>query len=114
MDEADREFLGDMLQYAETAQELLGSLDAAALAADLRSFLAVSCAIQIVGEAATHVSAEVRDALPEIPWRKVIGMRHHIVHGYEQIRAEILVDTIRNDLPELIALLRRALEDPNP
>lgn len=114
MDEADREFLGDMLRYSEIAQELLGSLDAASLAADVRSFLAVSCAIQIVGEAASHLSAEARDALPDIPWRKVIGMRHHIVHGDQQVRADILVDTIRNDVPELVALLRRALEDTAP
>jgi uncharacterized protein with HEPN domain len=38
-------------------------------------------------------------------------MRHHLVHGYRQVRAEILAKTVREDLPELIATLRRSLKD---
>lgn len=56
MDEVDREWLADMLEYATKAIRILGELDADALVADETSMLAVSHAIQIVGEAANHVS----------------------------------------------------------
>jgi uncharacterized protein with HEPN domain len=39
-------------------------------------------AIQIVGEAAVKVSAELRDQHPEIPWALITGMRHRLVHAY--------------------------------
>ena len=111
MDELDREFLADMLRYAETAIQLLGDADEVDISADERTYLAVSRALQIIGEAANRVSAAARDELSEIPWPEVTGMRHHLVHGYQHIRAEILVSTIRGDLPDLIVLLRRALKD---
>jgi hypothetical protein len=38
-------------------------------------------------------------------------MRHHLVHAYEDIRVDVLVTTIREDQPSLIAVLRRALEN---
>ncbi len=38
-------------------------------------------------------------------------MRHHLVHGYRKVRAEILVKTVNEDLPDLIATLRRHLKD---
>jgi uncharacterized protein with HEPN domain len=38
--------------------------------------------LQILGEAAGRISHEFTDQHPEIPWRKVTGLRHKIVHDY--------------------------------
>lgn len=38
---------------------------------------------------------------PEIPWNAVKGMRNHIAHGYFDINADLVWDTIKNDLPAL-------------
>jgi uncharacterized protein with HEPN domain len=110
MESSDRELLADMVRYAETAIRLLGSADAAALKKDERTFFAVSYALQIVGEAAAHLSAAARSELADVPWPDVIGMRHRLVHAYERIRPDVLVSTVHEDLPELITTLRHALE----
>ncbi|MBN9340217.1 MAG: DUF86 domain-containing protein [Comamonadaceae bacterium] len=47
--------------------------------------------------------------MPDIPWRKVIGLRNILAHGYEQVAHEILFKTITDDLPALEAALRHAL-----
>ena len=70
---------------------------------DLRMVLAHL--VQIVGEAARRVSTETREHHPEIPWHKVIGMRHRIVHDYMDINQDILWDVVSSDLRELIPLL---------
>jgi uncharacterized protein with HEPN domain len=44
--------------------------------------LALTYLIQIVGEAASQISQETKDAHPEIQWHSIVGMRHRIVHGY--------------------------------
>jgi uncharacterized protein with HEPN domain len=110
MDESDRYALTQMLRYSESAVRLLETKDAASLVADERTFFAVSYAVQTVGEAAGRVSIEARSSLPEVPWRDIIGIRHHLVHGYEDVRPDILASTVRDDLPYLIRTLRRALE----
>lgn len=109
--EADRDHLVDMLRSAEEAIELLGRRDANALAVDRRTLLAVFYALLVIGEAANRVSADGRARIPAIRWGDVIGMRHHLAHGYDTIRTEVVVDTIRQDLPALAMVLRSALEN---
>jgi uncharacterized protein with HEPN domain len=70
---------------------------------DLRMVLAHL--VQIVGEAERRVSTETREHHPGIPWHKVIGMRHRIVHDYMDINQDILWDVVSSDLRELIPLL---------
>ena len=111
MKPSDRAYVAHMQRYAEIATRLLGQAGADDLRADDRTLLSVCYAVQTVGEAASKVSAEPRSEHPEIPWARVVGMRHHLVHGYETIRVDVVVATVRNELPSLIRSLRRALEN---
>lgn len=55
--------------------------------------------IEIIGEAAKNISEDLKNNHPEIPWRKISGMRDKIVHEYFDIDLEIVWKTIQNDLP---------------
>ena len=57
--------------------------------------------LQIVGEAASRISANTQMRFPEVPWGKMIGMRHVLVHGYFDIDLEIVWSVIEKDLPSL-------------
>jgi hypothetical protein len=46
------------------------------------SLYALTHAIEIIGEAATHVPPEFRRSAPQIPWGDIIGMRNRLIHGY--------------------------------
>src|SRR5580658_5894086 len=67
-------------------------------------------ALQIVGEAATKVTAETRDRYPEIPWPTIIGMRHRLVHAYFDINLDILWTTAVEAAPAMLAQVKRVLE----
>jgi len=64
--------------------------------------LALVRLIEIVGEAAARVSESVKDQLPSIPWREIVGMRNRVIHGYDAIDLDVLWDTITVDLSLLI------------
>ena len=55
--------------------------------------------LQIIGEAVRALSDEVHNAEPEIPWSKIIGMRHILVHDYFSIDTETVWSAIERDLP---------------
>ena len=55
----------------------------------------------VVGEAASHLSEELRASRPEIPWRSVIGFRNNIVHEHWDTAWPIVEKTIRTGLPPL-------------
>lgn len=46
--------------------------------------------LQIIGEAANRLSEDARDRQPDIPWRKIIGMRHVLVHGYFEVGLDLV------------------------
>lgn len=57
--------------------------------------------IQIIGEAVSRLSAELREQHREIPWRTIAGMRHAIVHDYYQIDWDEVFRTATTDIPPL-------------
>lgn len=81
MNEIDRELLLDMHEYASAAIRILGAIEDDAFARDETRYLAVTYAVQVVGEAASKLSSECRAEFPEIAWQNAITMRHKLVHG---------------------------------
>ena len=98
-------FLGHMLDTARKAVDKLGAKTRADLDADEDLRIVLTHWVQIIGEAASRVSAATQAAHPEIPWRRIVGMRHRIVHEYMNIDVEILWAVVSRNLPELIRLL---------
>lgn len=72
--------------------------------------LALVKEVEIIGEAATKVSQATRDKIPNLPWQNITGMRNRLVHAYFEINLEILWQTIRKDLPELVTVLKSRLD----
>lgn len=66
---------------------------------------AVTRQFEIIGEAARRISPETQATIPNIPWPKIIGMRNHLTHEYDDLDLEIIWDTVRLALPELIKTL---------
>lgn len=57
--------------------------------------------LQILGEAAYKLPVEYRQQHPQIPWAKIMGMRHILVHDYFQIDLEIVWAVVERELPAL-------------
>lgn len=62
--------------------------------------------LEILGEAASHVSDETKSAHPEIAWREITGIRVILAHGYFHIEQDIIGNVINHDVPVLRAQLR--------
>ena len=101
----DASYLLDMLVAARDAVVFADGLSFSEFARDQRTQLAILKCVEIVGEAASRVSAETREAHPAIPWREIVGMRNRLAHAYFEIDLRLVWDTVRNDLPPLIARL---------
>ena len=66
--------------------------------------------LTLIGEAATHVPDPVREASPEIPWRKIVGARNHMMHRYFVIDDELIWEMVSVDVPVLLPQLYDLLE----
>jgi uncharacterized protein with HEPN domain len=111
MQQDDAIRLRHMLDAANEIMSFARGRTRADLNIDRQLVLALVKDIEIIGEAAYQVSSSTRSSLPEIPWQDIIGMRHRLVHAYFDINLDVLWRTVTDDLPPLIAALRRVIPD---
>jgi len=57
--------------------------------------------LEVIGEAARQIPEAVRERYPTIPWRRVIGLRHVVVHAYFYVDLEIVWKIVAEQLPVL-------------
>lgn len=100
-----------MLDAAREAVELARGLTREDLARQRLVELALTKRVETVGEAASRIPKEVRGRAPEIPWPQIVTMRHRLVHGYDTVDPDVLWGTVTEDLPSLIPLLERVLDE---
>ena len=66
---------------------------------------AVERCFEIIGIAATKISAETREQFKNIPWRSIIGLRNIIAHEYGEIKIEKIWDFSQSSIPNLMKAL---------
>ncbi|MDL1862219.1 DUF86 domain-containing protein [Betaproteobacteria bacterium PRO7] len=106
----DRVRLEHMIEAARSALRFMAGRTRTDLDTDLMLLFAVVRAVEIVGEAASRVSAAGRAAMPDVPWPAVIGMRNRLIHAYFDIDKEVVWKTVTEELPPLLTALEAALE----
>lgn len=103
------DYLDHMRQAATDACDFVDGLSKEDFLQDKRTQQAVVMSLIIIGEAATKVMdrhADFSQAHPEVPWRSMRGMRNRIAHGYFEINLEMVWDTIKVALPDLLDRLK--------
>jgi uncharacterized protein with HEPN domain len=71
--------------------------------------LALVQLLEIIGEAVRALSPAFCQSYPEIPWKKMVGMRDRLIHGYFDINLDIVWETIKKDLPDLLIGLDKVI-----
>jgi len=105
-----RFYLDDMLAFAGKVLTYTDGLDQAGFVANSLAYDASLRNLELIGEAATHIPDAIRAAHPEIPWRMIIATRNRLIHGYLGIDDDTLWSIIRDDVPELLPMLRALRE----
>lgn len=68
-------------------------------------WMALDRAIEIAGEAASHLSDETRRRHPDAAWRELIATRVLLAHAYHRVDLDLLWDIAIDDLPRLAEAL---------
>lgn len=65
--------------------------------------------IEIIGEAANHITEETKNKFSEIQWRQITGLRHVLVHEYFGIDSNLIWQIIIEDIPALKIMIQEVL-----
>ncbi len=65
-----------------------------------------------IGEAANHLSDELKNNVNKVEWREIIDLRNVLIHEYFGIDLKIVWDIIKIDLPILKKYIKESLKSP--
>lgn len=98
-----------MRDFAREALEMAAGRTEEDLLRNAMLRYALTHLVELVGEAAAQVPRETQSLYPQIPWPKVTGMRNRLIHGYDEVKSAIILDTIFSNLPGLVRELDQIL-----
>jgi uncharacterized protein with HEPN domain len=100
----------DILSAVRAIAEYTEGMTYAEFIADGRTMDAVIRNLMTMGESIRWIPELTLDAHPDVPWRLMRGVRNVVVHEYFGVDPSILWETVRGDLPPLIAKLEDVLQ----
>lgn len=98
----DRVRVRHMVEAASQGLSFLPGRSRADLDTDHMFRRALKDCIQEIGEAAYYISEETRARAPQLPWAKIVGMRHILVHAYFSIDNDAIWKVASQHLQELL------------
>ncbi len=99
-----------MLEAARDALRYVRGRSRADLDSDSMLQRALVQCVQVIGEAAAGTTDAGRAAAPGLPWAKIVGMRHILVHAYYDIDMDAVWRVVTEHLPLLVAELEKAID----
>jgi uncharacterized protein with HEPN domain len=102
MPKNDWVYVGHMLDLSQKGLQLSAGKTRKEYDSDESLRLALTHLVQVIGEAAQHVSDEFKETYPQIPWFEIVGMRHRIVHDYLNVDEDVIWEVVQQDLAPLV------------
>jgi len=66
--------------------------------------------LEVIGEAAKHVPAALKEKYGHVEWPAIMGMRDRLIHGYFGVDYDLVWDVVVNKIPGLHQEVARIIQ----
>ncbi len=105
-----RDYLEDALAAIEETATFTEGMTFEEFTRDRKTSNAVLRSLEVLGEAAKRIPDDLRAKSPEVPWKRMAGMRDKLIHEYAGVDLSIVWAVIKHELPPLHARFRSLLD----
>lgn len=105
------DYLNDMLDSSRKALRFVNGVSYEEFRENDEKVCAVIRMLEVIGEAAKNIPADLRKRHSTVPWRLITGMRDKLIHGYFGINLKWVWETVCDDLPPLVEMIEAMLSE---
>jgi uncharacterized protein with HEPN domain len=98
----DEAHLQDILRASNLALQFIRGITKESFLKDEKTQSSILHQLLIIGEAVRRLSNDFRKVHPNIPWKKISGMRDRLIHGYDEVNLTRVWKTTTQEIPKLI------------
>ena len=104
--------------FVEDIRDAMGKIERYIKELDYNEFIedemvidAVIRNLEVIGEASTNIPERIRKKYLAIPWKRMIGLRNIMIHGYFGVDLRIIWEIITRNLPETRPFIEEMLKE---
>jgi uncharacterized protein with HEPN domain len=105
-----RDYLEDIRDAIAETDEFTSGMSFEAFAQDRKTINAVVRSLEVLGEAAKRIPDNLRAQNPDVPWKRMAGMRDKLIHEYFGVDLSTVWAVIKDELPPLRPAIERLLK----
>jgi len=106
------DYVQDILDSIQDIESFVEGMTLELFSKDKKTINAVVRSLEVIGEATKNIPNAVKEKYPDIPWKKMAGMRDKMIHEYFGIDFEMLWKTVKEDIPPLRVAVRKLIKTP--
>lgn len=109
----DREiadYLQDIIDSINDIGDFIEGMTLGDFKGDKKTINAVLRSIEVIGEASRNIPEEIRSRYPQVPWRKMTGMRDKLIHEYHGVDIDTVWKTLNEDIPPLADRIQEIID----
>ena len=106
-----RDHVADIFAAIQEVEDFTRGMEYEQFALDKKTVNAVVRSLEVMGEAAKRIPEDVRERYPDVPWKRMTGMRDKLIHEYSGVDLEFVWNVVKAELPPIKPLVEQALRD---
>jgi len=110
LNDKDKSYLWDIYQATKEILEFIDGISFNKFCETKMIRYAIERQLLVIGEAANHISEDLKKTEPDIPWEKIIGMRNIIAHEYGEILEERIWTTAKDHIKPLLESIKKYID----
>jgi len=105
------DYIKDIITSIEEIEKFTSGMKFKDFENDKKTINAVIRSLEVMGEAVKKIPESMRKKFPNIPWKRIAGMRDKLIHEYHGVDIGIVWVVIKDEIPPLNPHIKKVYDE---